>query len=662
MDSTNNEIYKIAKYLDKYTKESNKEGGVYLQKLDNYLHKVQRGGGDVLDLAQGIGLMVARVVDEHNAVKATLEEMVGDVDGKDLNVKKQNKIIALQAEKERLETAIAQKQSARAASASHSPKAAAASSASNVITYDTLTRQNIVTINNIDLANIIINLLQSELEQDITNEQELQEQITKIGINTGQGNWWDSSNLLQKIYNGDAKDYFSQDNTKVILAIKITIALIMIKCKTLKVIVENTAWNQEIHELKKIIRVISSNTSNTFDKCVEIVSELFIDFVKILQKILQKITLENFNNFIRNDWRYLVSCTSDSEFTHSLFTREIITKEVCRRMNIIDVQEVQEIVKAFRTAKISWFVDSTRTFIHYLGLLYQSQYFKDNAELAINIAKELMKMKFNAIEIREVIPQKLSRLGIQNIELDKDQFKTQTGQINDIFEDINNDAGKINIFIDYVIKQNMKNSVPTVNGFREYVSELSKASPTLRETVPSSPEQAKQLAVEAVRQQQQLRTVSQKDPSNPFSKKFDIVGFTITKDFIISPYVIPYDQKEKVLEVLPQELRGQLGNADVQLLLENKKARIEFTNFLSIKETLRQINNRKDIKPTEFKTTGQKSGKQLNVWLFIVPMTYNLDQIKQENIQYFDAINKIEGEELINIAIIMEGIIKGRQS
>ena len=34
MDYTKNQIYKYAKYLDKYTKNSNKDGSIYLQKLN----------------------------------------------------------------------------------------------------------------------------------------------------------------------------------------------------------------------------------------------------------------------------------------------------------------------------------------------------------------------------------------------------------------------------------------------------------------------------------------------------------------------------------------------------------------------------------------------------------------------------------------------------
>ena len=40
MDSTNNQIYKVAKYLDKYTKEGNNNNDVYLQKLNNYKRKL----------------------------------------------------------------------------------------------------------------------------------------------------------------------------------------------------------------------------------------------------------------------------------------------------------------------------------------------------------------------------------------------------------------------------------------------------------------------------------------------------------------------------------------------------------------------------------------------------------------------------------------------
>ena len=58
MDSTNNQIYKIAKYLDKYTTDGNKNNDVYLQKLNNYLHKVQHGGQAMLIVEQIQGMVI----------------------------------------------------------------------------------------------------------------------------------------------------------------------------------------------------------------------------------------------------------------------------------------------------------------------------------------------------------------------------------------------------------------------------------------------------------------------------------------------------------------------------------------------------------------------------------------------------------------------------
>jgi hypothetical protein len=66
MDTDNNQIYKIAKYLDKYTKDGNKKGSMYLQKLNNYLHKVQHGGnGQAMLIVGEIQGMVGQVIKVH---------------------------------------------------------------------------------------------------------------------------------------------------------------------------------------------------------------------------------------------------------------------------------------------------------------------------------------------------------------------------------------------------------------------------------------------------------------------------------------------------------------------------------------------------------------------------------------------------------------------
>lgn len=79
MDSTNSQIYKYAKYLDKYTKTSNKKGSVYLQKLDKYLHKVQHGGDVVSELVTQIQSIVERVIETDNESRQRLDEVVSKV-------------------------------------------------------------------------------------------------------------------------------------------------------------------------------------------------------------------------------------------------------------------------------------------------------------------------------------------------------------------------------------------------------------------------------------------------------------------------------------------------------------------------------------------------------------------------------------------------------
>jgi hypothetical protein len=78
MDTDNSQIYKVAKYLDKYTKD-----GAYLQKLNKYLHKVQYGG-DAMDIAREIQRMVGQVIsihdDERKALMAKLQKLSGSKD------------------------------------------------------------------------------------------------------------------------------------------------------------------------------------------------------------------------------------------------------------------------------------------------------------------------------------------------------------------------------------------------------------------------------------------------------------------------------------------------------------------------------------------------------------------------------------------------------
>jgi hypothetical protein len=82
MDTDNNQIYKIAKYLDKYTKDGNKKGSMYLQKLNNYLHKVQHGGnGQAMDIVKQIQRMVGHVIEKHHdeekALTDKLQKLMG---------------------------------------------------------------------------------------------------------------------------------------------------------------------------------------------------------------------------------------------------------------------------------------------------------------------------------------------------------------------------------------------------------------------------------------------------------------------------------------------------------------------------------------------------------------------------------------------------------
>jgi hypothetical protein len=81
MDSTNNQIYKIAKYLDKYTKDGNKNNDVYLQKLNNYLHKVQHGG-QAMDIVEQIQGMVGQVIGMHQREGYTLTTKLQELGGK----------------------------------------------------------------------------------------------------------------------------------------------------------------------------------------------------------------------------------------------------------------------------------------------------------------------------------------------------------------------------------------------------------------------------------------------------------------------------------------------------------------------------------------------------------------------------------------------------
>ncbi len=481
MDSTNNEIYKIAKYLDKYTKEGNKEGGVYLQKLDNYLHKVQYGGNGIVQLAEQIGKIVDKVVEKHQKAKGELEQLLDGVKGQDLESKIQNKMEKLKVAKEGLERTIAQKEAEKEKLARETSPASSAPApeAPEAVTFDTVTHEKLVKLTREEVYELVCQ--KAEIDPKIDG---LKQAFTNSVGTANYNDDWTFKFLLNDLY---TKEYFKHDNN-IINLMKMIRVLLQLHAKVLI----GTA-PPEIEEIGFIIKHLTNNEKD----------------IKIFNKYIKEIIFEK----------------DDYTFTFDDF-------------------------KKFKTSQ----------------------------------------------------------------------------------------------------------------------PPSSASEPVLRTRVPTSPEkqaekeQAQKLGAEAQEKRSALKSTIPKDPLNPTSKKFDIVGFTINKQGQHSTYVIPEQQKTKVLEVLPQELKDQLKSEDVQLL-ENKKARIEFKNFLSIKEILQQINERKPLQPTQFKTTdkeGNITEKPLNVWLFIVPMTYNLDQITQDN-EYFDAINKIEEEELKKIAFKMEDIIKQLQ-
>jgi hypothetical protein len=140
------------------------------------------------------------------------------------------------------------------------------------------------------------------------------------------------------------------------------------------------------------------------------------------------------------------------------------------------------------------------------------------------------------------------------------------------------------------------------------------------------------------------------DPANPTTKKFDIIGFTINRDGQPTPYVIPSDQTEKALELLPPELMEQVK----ELKNYGKNTRVIFTPPLLIRKTLDDLNNYKNPKKVSFTTQPkrqpQSQPQPLTVYLFIVPMTYPInDQINDINRPYYEAINKITELEMQNI-------------
>ena len=333
-----------------------------------------------------------------------------------------------------------------------------------------------------------------------------------------------------------------------------------------------------------------------------------------------------------------------------------------------------------------WNTNLRRNISYITWMLYNNKdtfYNTTNPILAIKVAQQLMYMKFNAIELRGNKVEPYERKKIDDVK--------------DIIAHLEANKGDIVQFKEYVIVTYENESEFTLEAFKAFKKQQSASSapasapesapkasesapasaPALRETVSistkeqarqeqSRKEQAKQLGKEAQVKLPELKPVPQKDLSNPTSKKFDIVGFTINKG--MSSYAIPEEQKEKVLEVLPTILRNNLKDENVllnvsditinQKKVKQTRARIEFKEFLSIRETL-QINDRKPLQPTQFETTGKNAGNPLNVWLFIVPATIKISEnTNEQDKKYFEVINKLAEDELVKIASIMESIIE----
>jgi hypothetical protein len=670
MDSTNNEIYKIAKYLDKYTKYGNKEGGVYLQKLDNYLHKVQYGGNGVVQLAEEIGKIVTEVVDKHKKVKGELERLL---EGDSVEAK----VSSLQEQISGLEERIARKK------AIPPPEAAAASSAPEAITFETLSRENITTIAGTDLAKIIYKLANEHAKEIISEESILQlvsdviylqilQIIEDVDVDIKQNyGSLTAAKILKIIYASNIFDDLPKDYKTTILFIEITIAILKIKEKILG------DTRDEILELEKIVTGILRSST---DKCKEFVNELFIEYVNSNESS-ELILHISFIEYYENDWRYRIACTANNDFP-----QVITAKEVCRRLDI-DEQIKEEII-THPTQILTWNMYKDWTIVFVIYMFYNrpkpydvvNEVFKDteNAIVALKVAQQLMYMKFDAIEIRE------------GTEVDEVEMR-KVIRVSDIISHLEKNKSDIAIFKEYVKDaQEKETGYIHLNIFKDFkkqrISAAAGPASTSAATSPApvsasalahastatspAPVSASALAHASTAgpasspASSALASSDRRDivlPS-PVSKKFDIVGFTITKDFKTSSYAIPDDQKEKVLEVLevlPPDLKKKLKSNDVKLSRDHIKARIEFNDDLPIKDILRKINERENPQPTKFLTTDPKLGNSFNVWLFIVPITYKIDEKTNEtDRQYLDAINKLTENEFKKIASIMEGIKK----
>ena len=605
--------------------------------------------------------MVGQVIDEHQQAKGKLERLLDGVDGKDVK----DKIGTLREQINGLKETIALKK------AHLSPKAASAS-APEAITFGTLTRDNITNIDEIVLAQIICELIKNpnilprnDDDKLLTIQSAIVDIIRDTGVQNTEFKTLTASIILKKIYTGEETLHFFTIDYTIILSIEITIAILKIKEKILG------DTHNEISELEQIVTGILRLPN---DDCKEIVNKLFIEYVNSNDSSELIISYLSFTAYYENDWRYLIACTTENDFS-----QVITAKEVCRRLKI-DEQIKKEIMN-YHTQILTWKMLKDWTIVIVTWMLYNKhnnllsdsyEFFKDikNAIVAIKVAQQLMYMKFDAIKIRErkeVKPEEIQKVAgvsviIDYLDKENDDIAIFKEYVKDAYSEKNVDYMTIEDFKAFKLQRTSPAPVPV--RVRASVAAAGPASsatagpafPTLESSVLASPVSS------ALSEKGYTgpKKIAQKDPSNPVSKKFDIVGFTITKESNISSYVIQENQKEKVLEVLPPELKKK--SKDVEFSKDHKKARIEFTEDLSIKVILNEINDRKDPQPTIFQTTGKKSGNPLNVWLFIVPVTYKIDENTDEpNKPYLEAINKLAEDELVKIASRMEGIKEGRQ-
>jgi hypothetical protein len=402
MDSTNNEIYKIAKYLDKYRKESNKEGGVYLQKLDNYLHKVQHGGnGEIVKLAEDIGRIVTEVVRVHQQTKSKLQSLAGDVERGGVEAK----IRALREQISGLEETIARKKIYKQLT-----------SMTDLQFVDLLDSKITVGEKKVSDDDVYISFSNANIYDDLENYES-----------------WTGFYLLKKLF---SQKYFKEN---INIAKNITKALLQIKADTL----ENNQ-TQEIGVLDEIYRMINRDGGI----CKDIKYELFIEFFSN-----ENGNLSDFDNYLENSWKYLVVC-------EGTITKNIVAKEVCKRLEIYDDKKISEIVTAYDVnGTMLWSVDSSKTFVPFLKSLYKSKYFRDNAIFAMEFAMELVNMQWFALKKRKEDTTKV------NAEI------TKFSQVKKIIVYLSQNKSEISLFIVYI--KTLDNTFPTLNAFKSYVPEFS---------------------------------------------------------------------------------------------------------------------------------------------------------------------------------------------